>query len=95
MKDKYDDIAPSRRQVAEWLVKQEINQLFRQSKGTAKDIKTNITNPNTIIAIDLINMEWFQVRDYKYLLNGIDISSRYYYSVALKNKTDKEVLQGF
>jgi hypothetical protein len=57
LKDKYDDIAPSRRQVAEWLVKQEINQLFRQSKGTAKDIKTNITNPNTIIAIDLINME--------------------------------------
>jgi len=28
-------------------------------------------------------------------LNGIDISSRYFYSVALKNKKDKEVLQGF
>ena len=47
------------------------------------------------MAIDLMNMEKFQVRDYKYLLNGIDMSSRYFYSVALKNKTDKEVLQGF
>jgi hypothetical protein len=95
LKYKYDDKAPSRRQVAEWLAKQEINQIFRPSKGKAKDIKTNITTPNTILAIDLMNMEKFQVRDYKYLLNGIDMSSRYFYSVALKNKTDKEVLQGF
>ena len=34
------------------------------------------------------------VRDFKYLLHGIDMSSRYFYSVVLKNKTDKEVLQG-
>jgi hypothetical protein len=40
-------------------------------------------------------MEWFQVRDYKYLLNGIDMSSRYLYSVALKNETNKEVLERF
>jgi hypothetical protein len=95
LKDKYDDKAPSRRQVAEWLAKQEINQIYHPSKGKAKDIKTNITTPNTILAIDLMNMEKFQVRDYKYLLNGIDMSSRYFYSIALKNKTDKEVLQGF
>ena len=30
---------------------------------------------------------------FKYLLNGIDMSSRFFYSIALKNKTDKEVLQ--
>ena len=35
------------------------------------------------------------VRDFKYLLNGIDMSSRFFYSIALKNTTDKEVLQGF
>ena len=35
------------------------------------------------------------VRDFKYLLNGIDMSSRFFYSIALKIKTDKEVLQGF
>ena len=95
LKNKYQDKAPSRRQVAEWLSNQEINQIYHPSKGKAKTIKTNITTPNKILAIDLMNMEKFQVRDYKYLLNGIDMSSRYFYSVALKNKTDKEVLQGF
>ena len=35
------------------------------------------------------------VRDFKYLLNGIDMSSRFFYSITLKNITDKEVLQGF
>ena len=37
----------------------------------------------------------FQVKGYEYLLNAIDMSSRYLYSVALKNKTDVEVLNGF
>jgi hypothetical protein len=80
LKDKYDDKAPSRRQVNEWLAKQEMNQIFRPSKGKVKDMKTNITTPNTILAIDLMNIEKFQVRDYKNLLNGIDMSSRYLYS---------------
>jgi len=50
-----------------------------------------MTTPNTIIAIDVINMEKFIVRDFRYLLNGIDMSSRFFYSIALKNQTDKEV----
>jgi hypothetical protein len=40
-------------------------------------------------------MEKIMVRDFKYLLNGIDMSSRFFYSITLKNITDKEVLQGF
>ena len=40
-------------------------------------------------------MEKFMLRDFNKLLNGIDMSSRYFYSVALNNKTDKEVLQEF
>ena len=95
IKSKYQDTAPSRRQIAEWLALQEVNQLYHPSKGKAKDIKSSVTTPNTILAIDLMNMEKFMVRDFKYLLNGIDMSSRYFYSIALKNKTDKEVLQGF
>ena len=39
IKSKYEDIAPSRRQIAEWLALQEVNQLYRPSKGKAKDIK--------------------------------------------------------
>ena len=95
IKSKYEDTAPSRRQIAEWLAQEEVNQLYRPSKGKAKDIKSSVTTPNTILAIGLINMENFMVNNFKYLLNGIDMSSRYFYSIALKNKTDKEVLQGF
>jgi len=95
LKDKYTDMSPSRRQIAEWLKLQEINQLYRPSKGKAKDIKSTITDPHKVLGIDLVNMEKHEVRGYKYLLNGIDLSTRYLYSVALKNKTKKEVLNGF
>jgi uncharacterized protein YoxC len=54
-----------------------------------------MTTPNKILAMDLVNMEKFQVRGYKYLFNAIDMSTRFNYSVALKNKTDAEVLNGF
>ena len=40
-------------------------------------------------------MQKHEVRGYKYLLNGIDLSTRYLYSVALKSKDKKEVLKGF
>ena len=53
IKSKYEDIAPSRRQIAEWLALQEVNQLYRPSKGKAKDIKSSVTSPNTLLAIDL------------------------------------------
>jgi IS30 family transposase len=54
-----------------------------------------MTTPNTILAIDLVNMEKFEVRYFKYLLNCIDMGSRYIYSVAMKNKTDLETLKAF
>ena len=95
-RDKYgEDKSPSRRQVADWLKQQEINQIYAPSKGKPKDIKSSMTTPNKIIAMDLVNMEKFEVRGYKYLLNCIDMSSRFIYSVALKNKTENEVLNGF
>jgi transposase InsO family protein len=86
---------PSRRQISEWLSKQEVNQLYHKSKGKAKKIKSSMTTPNTILAIDLVNMEKFEVKKFKYLLNGIDMGSRYIYSVAMKNKTDVETLKAF
>jgi len=54
-----------------------------------------MTTPNTIIAIDLVDLQKIEVRGFKYLLNGIDMSSRYFYSVAMKNKTDTEALNAF
>jgi hypothetical protein len=76
IKSKYQDTAPSRRQISEWLAQQKVNQLYHLSKGNAKDIKSSIKTPNTILAIDLMNMQKFMVRYFKYLLNGIDMSSR-------------------
>jgi transposase InsO family protein len=96
LRDKYgDEISPSRRQIASWLKQQEINQLYHPSKGKPKEIKSSMTTPGKILGMDLVDVQKFQVRGYKYLLNAIDMSSRYLYSVALKNKTDVEVLNGF
>ena len=95
LRNKYGDESPSRRQVADFLKNQEVNQLYAPSKGTAKTFKSSMTTPNKILAMDLVNMEKFQVRGYKYLFNAIDMSTRFNYSVALKNKTDAEVLNGF
>jgi hypothetical protein len=85
MKEKYPE-HPSRRQVEDWLSNQEVNQLYHTSKGKPKSIKSSMTTPNTILAIDLVNMEKFEVKGFKYLLNGIDMGSRCIYSVAMKNK---------
>ena len=96
LRDKYgEDKSPSRRQIADWLKQQEVNQIYTPSKGKAKTIKSSMTTPNKILGMDLVNMEKFQVKGYKYLLNAIDMSSRFIYSVALKNKTEKEVSDGF
>ena len=97
MRDKYgEDKSPSRRQVDDWLKQQEINQIYTPSKGKAKEIKSSMTTPNKILAMDLVNMEKFEVRGFKYLLNCIDMSSRFIYSsVALKSKEENEVLKGF
>ena len=95
LRNKYGDGSPSRRQVADFLKNQEVNQLYSPSKGTAKTFKSSMTTPNKILAMDLVDLQKFQIRGYKYLFNAIDMSSRYNYSVALKNKTDAEVLNGF
>ena len=54
-----------------------------------------MTTPNTILAIDLVDLQKNEVRGFKYLLNGIDMGSRFVYSQAMKNKTDVEVLKAF
>jgi hypothetical protein len=85
MKSKYAD-HPSRRQIAEWLATQEVNQLYHPSKGKPKDIKSSMTTPNTILAIDLVDLQKNEINGFKYLLNGIDMGSRYVYSQAMKYK---------
>ena len=57
LRQKYPDKAISRRQIAEWLQNQEVNQLYHKSKGKPKDIKSSMTTPNTILAIDLVDLQ--------------------------------------
>ena len=95
LRSKYGNESPSRRQVADFLKNQEINQLYSPSKGKPKTFKSSMTTPNKILAMDLVNMEKFQVRGYKYLFNAVDMSSRFTYSVAMKNKEKEEVLKSF
>ena len=95
LRDNYGDKAMSRRQIADWLKQQEINQIYTPSKGKPKDIKSSMTTPNKILAMDLVDLQKFEVRGFKYFLNCIDMSSRFIYSVALKSKEENEVLKGF
>jgi hypothetical protein len=53
-----------------------------------------MTSPHKILGVDLVNIEKHEERGYKYLLNGIDLSTRYLYSIALKNKEKKEDSKG-
>ena len=54
-----------------------------------------MTTPNSILAIDLVDLQKNEIRGFKYLFNGIDMGSRFVYSQAIKNKTDNEVLKAF
>ena len=94
--DNYKDYMISRRQVNNWLQAQEVHQLH-QEHTKATGIKSSVyVAPYKAIAIDLVDMSHFETpQGFKYLLDGVDMYSRYLYSVPLKNKEDKSVLDGF
>ena len=52
LRSEYPDKEISRRQIADWLSQQEVNQLYAPSKGTAKTFKSSMTTPNKILAMD-------------------------------------------
>ena len=56
-----------------------------------------VSGPNEIWSADLIDMREFSNdnKDYNYLLNVIDIFSKYAWSIPLKNKTALEVSMAF
>ena len=90
-----DEMKISRRQIGDWLKKQEINQLH-QPHSQPKSIKSTVLEqPHITLAIDLVDMQNLEVKGYKYLLNGVDLFSRKLYSEAIKNKEDKTVLTAF
>lgn len=95
VRDKHPDIKLPRRKIAEWLSFQEITQLHKKHEEP-KNIKSTILKaPHAQLGIDLVDMQLFEKRGYKYLLNGVDLFSRKIYSVPLLNKEDETVLAGF
>jgi len=79
----------SRRQVMDWIKKQEIAQMHKPHKE-ARDLKSTILKePHQTLAIDLVDMQNFEYNGYKYLLNGVDLFSRKLYSIPMKNKEEK------
>ena len=62
LRNKYGDESPSRWQISDWFSQQEINQLYAPSKGKAKTFKSSMTTPNKIRAINLVDMQKFQVK---------------------------------
>ena len=81
----------SRRQVMEWLRSQEIHQLY-WPKEESKEIQSTVLNkPHDQIGIDLIDMQNYEYKNYKYILTAIDLFSKKSYAVALKDKSQREV----
>lgn len=82
----------SRRQVMDWLKRQELHQLYRKAKAS-KDITTTVTNkPYKQIAIDLVDMSNMEYNGYKWLLTAIDLFTKKAWATAMKNKTKTTVV---
>ena len=92
LRSNHPDMKISRRQVAELLSKQEISQIHKPHKESKSIKSTILSKPHLQLGIDLVDMQNFEIRGYKYLLNGIDLFSRKLYSVPMKNKEDKTAL---
>ena len=91
LQDKYPKCDISRRQVMDWLKKQEIAQLFKPTR-TTKDIKpTILSKPYSQIAVDLADMQTMAYNGYQYILCCVDLFSKYAWVEPLKDKTEKLV----
>lgn len=87
------DISISRRQLQDWLKKQEIYQLYAPKRKTRKLISTILDKPLKQLGIDLIDFQNHEYNGYRYILTCIDLFSKKAYAQPLKTKTDKEVAQ--
>lgn len=89
-----NNIDVSRRQVMDWLAKQELHQLYWPVTESKEMQSTVLNNPHDQIGIDLIDMQNYEHSGYKYILTAIDLFSKKAYAVALKNKSQSQVNAG-
>lgn len=94
LQDNHAEMGIQRRQVANWLKENEINQLFRKREPVKDLQRTVVSAPHKLIEIDLVDMSSKASGNFNWLLNGIDVFSKKAYSIPLKNKEDITVLEG-
>lgn len=85
------DLDISRRQIMDWLKKQEIHQLYYPKKEIKNIRGTVLSKPLKQIGIDLIDMQNLEYNSFKYILTAIDLFSKKAWAMPLKNKMDKTV----
>ena len=85
------DPSISRRQTQDWLLKQEVYQLFRPVRKTKVIRPSVLKKPLNQIGIDLVDMSSFEAKSYHWILTGIDLFSKKAWAVPLKDKTAQTV----
>lgn len=91
LRDTDQDI--SRRQVNDWLQKQEIHQIYLGANKSKVTKPTVLSEPGKQIGVDLIDMQNQEYDGYRYIFTAIDLFSKKAYAFALKDKTDKTVAE--
>jgi hypothetical protein len=86
----------SRRAIQEWLIKQNIYQLFKPIRKTVQGnvARTLLNAPWNQLGIDLIDFSNKEYDGYKWILCAIDLFSKKAYCQPLKNKESSTVAKG-
>lgn len=86
------DLKYTKKQVDEFVESQEVYQLTKEVKR--QPVYNSVVAPEvgSNYMIDLIIYDRFEIHKYKYILNCIDIKSRYAYGIALTRKTTDVVI---
>jgi hypothetical protein len=81
-----------RKQIENWLKKQEVNQLYLKRPQKQKSSRQIYSNqPDAIFQSDLIDFSNRSYKGFNYILMVVDIYSRFLWAFPLKNKTVEDV----
>lgn len=84
----------SRRQVAEWLSKQEVHQIFSPARAPRDAQPTVAHAPYSQLEVDLMDMSTLADDGYHWILTAIDLYTKRAWAQPLKDKTSKEAAIG-
>ncbi len=85
--DNHPDQKISRRQIADFLKKQEVAQLYHPVKRTKNIQSTILSEPFKVVGVDLIDMQSSAFNGYEYIFTAIDLFSRYAWCIPMQTKT--------